>query len=252
MGTVCAIILTKNEARQMSGVIANAKKWADQVLIVDSGSTDETVELARQMGADVIFRDLNGDFAAQRNFALTGTQCDWVLYLDADERLTSPAVEKVRAIKAGPADCQYSFKRENIAFGHHFHHGAFGPDRVTRMFPLHKVTWVGKVHERPECPLPRKDLPEVITHHTYESYSEWWNKAGHYTTIWADDAWEQGRRATLGKAVSHAIAGMIRVYLLQGGFLEGAAGILAALQHGLYTAMKYAKLAEKEQQSRVP
>lgn len=245
MGTLTAIILTKNEEKHLPGVIANAKTWADQILVVDSGSTDRTVPLARELGADVVFRAWDGDFAAQRNFALTAATGDWVFYIDADERLSLPAVARVRAIKAGAPDRQYSLKRENVAFGHHFRRGAFGPDRVTRLFPNRTVTWTGKVHERPECGLPCTALSETMEHHTYDSYAQWWDKAGHYTTIWANDAWERGRRATPAAAALHAFAGMCRVYLLQGGITEGSMGFIAMLQHGLYTAMKYMKLAEK-------
>ena len=108
MGTLTAVILTCNEAKNIRGVIRSAKLVADQVLIVDSGSSDETVALAEKLGAQVIYRAWDQDFAAQRNFALTGVSCDWVLYLDADERLTAAAVEKIKAIKAGPLDHQYS------------------------------------------------------------------------------------------------------------------------------------------------
>lgn len=152
MGTLTAVILTCNEAKNIRGVIRSAKLVADQVLIVDSGSSDETVALAEKLGAQVIYRAWDQDFAAQRNFALTGVSCDWVLYLDADERLTAAAVEKIKAIKAGPLDHQYSLERINIAFGHEFHRGAFGPDRVTRLFPAGQVRWEHKVHERPVCP----------------------------------------------------------------------------------------------------
>ena len=245
MGTLTAVILTCNEAKNIRGVIRSAKLVADQVLIVDSGSSDETVALAEKLGAQVIYRAWDQDFAAQRNFALTGVSCDWVLYLDADERLTAAAVEKIKAIKAGPLDHQYSLERINIAFGHEFHRGAFGPDRVTRLFPAGQVRWEHKVHERPVCPLPLTALTESLRHFTYDSFQQWWDKAGHYTTIWARDAFEQGRRATAAQAAHHALGGMFKVYLLEGGILEGSMGFIATLQHGIYTAMKYMKLVER-------
>ncbi len=247
MGTCSVAILTKNEENHILDAIASAKPCADQILVVDSGSTDHTVPLAREAGADVVYRAWDNDFAAQRNFALQQAKGDWILYLDADERLTPALVRKVQQIKSGPLDAQYSFKRINHAFGHEFHHGAFGPDRVKRLFPRDTVEWVGKVHERPECRLPQKDLPEALLHYTYDSYEQWWNKAGQYTTIWAEDARARGKKATAGAAVGHALGGMLKVYVLQGGFLEGSMGFIATLQHGLYTAMKYMKLVEKQQ-----
>ena len=92
------IILTKNEEKDIEGAIQNARQCADEVLVVDSGSTDRTVELAKKNGARVVFREWDNDFAAQRNFALPQTDADWVLYLDADERMNDQllaAVEKI-------------------------------------------------------------------------------------------------------------------------------------------------------------
>ena len=245
MDTLTVAILTCNEEKHMPDVIASAKQCGDQVLIVDSGSTDRTVELARSLGAQVVYRAWDEDFAAQRNFALTQAKGDWILYLDADERITPEAAAVINTIKKGPKDAQYSLKRINIAFGHEFHKGAFGPDRVTRLFPVSQVRWIGRVHERPEAALPKKDLPEALLHYTYTSFQQWWDKAGHYTTIWAEEAAARGRTCTAGTAAGHALAGMVKVYLLQGGITEGAMGFIATLQHGIYTAMKYMKLAEK-------
>ena len=248
MGTCTVAILTKNEENHILDALASAKPCADQILVVDAGSTDHTVPLAREAGACVVFREWDNDFAAQRNFASQQASWDWILYLDADERMTPDLVREVNQIKAGRMDYQYSFKRINRAFGHQFHFGAFGPDRVKRLFPRDTVKWVGKVHERPECWLPMKELQEALLHHTYDSYQQWWNKAGQYTTLWAEEAYTRGKRATVGAAVRHALGGMLKVYLLQGGFLEGSMGFIATLQHGLYTAVKYMKLMEKQQE----
>ena len=245
MGSITCIILTKNEEKNLPGALQNAASWSDELLVVDSGSDDGTVEIAKKSGASVIYRAWDGDFAAQRNFALTGAHGDWVLYLDADERLTAGAIQKVLAIKKKVPNHHYSFRRENIAFGHHFHHGAFGPDRVVRLFPKTAVHWEGKVHEHAVCSAPLVALSESLDHYTYAAFADWWRKSDQYTTIWADDAYARGKKASYGKAASHALLGMLKVYLLQGGFLEGSMGILATLQHGVYTAMKYAKLAEK-------
>lgn len=245
MSTLTVAILTCNEEKNIPEVVESAKQCGDQILIVDSGSQDRTVETARGLGAQVAYRAWDEDFAAQRNFALTQATGDWILYLDADERLTPEAVAVINRIKNGPKDAQYSLKRINIAFGHEFHKGAFGPDRVTRLFPTSQVQWVGRVHERPECSLRKKDLQEAMKHYTYTSFQQWWDKAGHYTTIWAQEAAARGKTCTAGTAAGHALAGMFKVYILQGGITEGAMGFIATLQHGIYTAMKYMKLAER-------
>ncbi len=244
MKRLAVLILTKNEENNIVDCIKNAQQVADEVVVIDSGSTDRTVALAQECGAKVAFRAWDDDFSAQRNFALTQTKAEWVLYLDADERLTDALVKKIQNIKNEPLDHAYSIKRVNIAFGHEYHHGAFGPDRVSRLFSRTCVSYFGKVHEHPECSVPIVALSEAMQHYTYDSYASWWNKAGHYTTIWAKDAAARGKEATAGKAAGHALLGMFKVYILQGGFLEGSMGVIATLQHGIYTAMKYMKLAE--------
>lgn len=134
----------------------NAKKVAAEVLIVDSGSTDKTVQLAEENGAKVVYRAWDNDFAAQRNFALQHVETEWVLYLDADERMNDElccAVEKAMAAKTQK---QYSIMRKIHAFGFTYKHGIFKPDEVLRLFPVNKVHWENKVHERPVCDLPKE------------------------------------------------------------------------------------------------
>ena len=100
MSRLCVIILTKNEEKDIEGAIQNAWQCADEVLVADSGSTDRTVELAEKSGARVVYRAWDNDFAAQRNFALTQTDADWVLYLDADERMNDQLADAINRIVA--------------------------------------------------------------------------------------------------------------------------------------------------------
>ncbi len=105
MGTLSVIILTKNEEKDIEAAIKNARQCADEVLVVDSGSTDRTAELAEKNGARVVFRAWDNDFAAQRNFALSQTEADWVLYLDADERMNDEIIGAVKkVVSAVPSD----------------------------------------------------------------------------------------------------------------------------------------------------
>ena len=238
------VVLTKNEDKNIVAVVQNAKKVAAEVLIVDSGSTDKTVQLAEENGAKVVYRAWDNDFAAQRNFALQHVKTEWVLYLDADERMTDDlccAVEKAMATKAQK---QYSIMRKIHAFGFTYKHGIFKPDEVLRLFPVNKVHWENKVHERPVCDLPKEKLAGYIEHYTYDSWQQWWDKAGHYTTIWAEDNFAKGKRTSLAACFAHSAYGFLRVYILQLGFIDGWSGLYSSLQHFIYTMMKYLKLYE--------
>lgn len=250
MPTLTVIILTKNEAAQIVPAIRNAQKCQGQVLVVDSGSTDGTQQLAEQADARVVFRAWDDDFAAQRNFALTQTDTDWVLYMDADERMDDKFVQAVQEIVKKNVLVQGAMVRTVVVFGHTYAHGIFAPDQALRLFPRTQVTWVNKVHEHPECACKKIILPGMVLHFTYKDWYQWVVKINDYTTIWAQDNFARGKRATYGGSFGHAVYGFLRAYVLQAGFLDGWAGLSAAVQHGYYTFLKYNKLVELQRTHR--
>ena len=241
---VTVVILTKNEENNIIGVIENAKRITNTVLIIDSGSTDNTVSLAEANGAKVVYREWDNDFSAQRNFALKHVDTEWVLYLDADERLDDELCNSIKKVVSYGQQMQYSIIRKIHAFGFEYKHGIFKPDKVLRLFPTKTVHWENKVHERPICALPKEKLAGFIEHYTYSSWQQWWDKAGEYTTIWAEDSFAKGKTTSLGACLGHSIYGFFRAYIIQLGFIDGWSGLYSSLQHFIYTMMKYLKLYE--------
>ncbi len=241
------VILTKNEEANIAEVIKNSKLVTEHILIVDSGSTDKTVELAKANGAEVVYRAWDNDFSAQRNFALEHIHTDWVLYLDADERLDSDLCIAIKKAISTEPQKQYSIVRKIHAFGMQYKHGIFKPDSVLRLFPSKQVHWENKVHERPVCPLPKAKLAGFIEHYTYNCWQQWWDKAGHYTTIWAEDNFAKGKRTSLAACFAHAFYGLVRAYFLQLGLLDGWSGVYSSILHFCYTMMRYLKLYELQQ-----
>ena len=238
------IILTKNEEKTIRQVIQNAQKCADNVLIVDSGSTDKTVEFAESCRAKVVYRAWDNDFAAQRNFALQHVTTPWVLYLDADEFLDTDLIFAIENVLTKNEEKQYSMLRRIHAFGFKYKHGIFKPDEVIRMFRTDRVRWEGKVHERPICEMPKERLKGYIEHYTYENWQDWWEKAGHYTSIWAEDAYTRNKKSSVGSAFFHAAYGFFRAYIVEVGFIDGWSGLYSSMLHFIYTVMKYLKLNE--------
>lgn len=249
---LAVLILTKNEEANIAAAVQNVRQCGGEVVIVDSGSTDRTAALAEAAGARVAYRAWDHDFSAQRNFALTQTDADWVLYLDADERLNEELIKAIRRVsEQDPRQPgqrkKYSLCRKTVAFGTTFEHGAMLPDHVVRLFPRDAAYWVNKVHERPECSLPEEKLPGYIEHYSYRNWQDWLRKVDLYTDIWAEDAAAKGKRATAADGFLHGATGLGKVLMLRAGFLDGWPGVYMCFCHAFYTMMKYLKLYERQQ-----
>ena len=237
------VILTKNEEKNIVDVIENAKKVSDKVLIVDSGSTDKTVELAEANGAKVVYRAWDNDFAAQRNFALEHVETEWVLYLDADERINDELAEAIKNVAKDSKKAMYRFIRRNSAFGKDFKYGVLGPDSVVRMFPKDKVHWEDKVHERPVGDLPVITLQGFFKHYTYTDFDQYISKMNAYSTIGAQNNKAKNKKVGIIKDfVLRPFFAFFKMYVLKKGFLEGWLGFVLCLNYANYTLNKYVKL----------
>ena len=240
---ITVVILTKNEEKNILDVIENANKVSSEILIIDSGSTDKTVELAEAKGARVLYRAWDNDFAAQRNFALEHVQTEWVLYLDADERINDELAEAIKKAVQAPKKAMYRFVRRNSAFGRDFRYGVLGPDSVLRMFPKKDAKWKGKVHEIPEGDLPIVTLNGFLKHYTYTDFDQYISKMNTYSTIGAQNNKAKNKKVGVIKDfVLRPIFAFIKMYILKKGFLEGWLGLVLCLNYANYTLQKYVKL----------
>lgn len=244
MDSLTIAILTKNEERNIIDVIRNCQRLTDSILVVDSGSIDNTVTLAKANGAKVVYRAWDNDFSAQRNFALEHVDTEWILYLDADERLNEQLCEAIKKVITKNENRQYSIKRKSVAFGKEFNYGVLKPDFVPRLFKTSHVQWVNKVHEKPLCEDKLEVLEGFIKHYTYINWEQWLKKFDQYTSIWAQDAYARGKKVTLYGAFGHAFFGFLQMAFLKKGILDGGMGLAMSCNHFFYTLMKYLKLIE--------
>ena len=237
------VILTKNEEKDIIDAINNAQKLTDKVLIVDSGSTDNTVALAEANGAQIVYRAWDNDFAAQRNFALQHVNTEWILYLDADERMNDELIEDIVNQLCQNKQAQYRIIRRNSAFGRDFKYGVLGPDSVVRLFPKNGVKWEGKVHERPVSEFAEETLKGYLKHYTYASFDEYMEKMNKYASIGAMDRKLRGKKCFVIKdLVLRPAFAFFKMYILKLGILEGWLGFVLCLNYGNYTLNKYTKL----------
>lgn len=250
MPKLAVIILTRNEEENIEAAIASAA-FADEIIVIDSGSTDRTQELAEKMGARFITHPMDEEgFAGQRNFALTQTDADWVFYLDADERITPEAKSEIRQMVTKDEQLAYKIKRVNIVFGQAMKYGEHRPDWCARLFPRQAVQWTGVVHESPQTELPVSQLHFVLHHYTYTDWHRYFEKFNQYTDLMAQRMWEKGKRATFGDILLHPLFAFIRFYFLRLGLLDGKQGLIFALNHYFYTMTKYVKLYYKQREER--
>jgi glycosyltransferase involved in cell wall biosynthesis len=239
---VSVTIITKNEASHIEACIASVA-WADEILVVDSGSTDDTVARAERTGARVVSREWPG-YAAQKNWAATATTHDWILSLDADERVTPELAREIQAVLAAPGSTAgFRIPRVTWHLGRWWRHTDWYPDYQLRLYDRRRASWKPKkVHESVAADGPTVDLKHDLQHFAYRDISHHAQTMAKYTTLAAEEMYEAGRRAGLVRLMVHPLAAFFRNYFLKGGILEGVPGLVVSAMNAQYVFLKFAKL----------
>ena len=235
------LILTYNEEKNIADCISSAL-FADEIIVVDSGSDDQTIPIAEGLGAKVFVHPMTEGFGAQRNFALEQTQADWVFFLDADERITPDLADEICQIVNNNEQYAYNVLRINVLFGQVVKHGGHAPDYTLRFYPRTAIKWDGKVHDHPTVSLPVKKLTNHMMHYTYSDWEKYFSKFNQYTTLMAEQMYAKGKRARFSDLIVRPWVGFIKFYLLKSGWREGKLGFCLAVLHAFYTMVKYIKL----------
>lgn len=244
MTRLAVTVIARNEERDLPDCLRSVS-FADDVLVVDSGSTDRTREIAREMGARVIENPWPG-YAAQKRFAMEKTQGDWVLNLDADERVSLPLRDAIATAITREAVDGYLIRFQTSMFGRRVRFGGLGCERHLRLFRKAKASYPEVcVHEGVVIDGAIAQLEEPILHDPYASLEEYFEKFNHYTSQMALERFKAGRRFSAFSALRWPW-GFFRRYVLQLGFLDGYAGFLNASLSGLYDFVKYAKIHDLE------
>ncbi len=249
-------IVTLNEEENLARTLASVS-WAQEIIVVDSGSTDRTVEIARSFGARVFEREWPG-FAAQKNFAIAQCQGAWILSLDADEELTPELQIQIRALlPSNPPTDAYYLRRRNLFLGKWIRRGGFYPDPKLRLFRRAAASFdaTPKFEERPVHETITFDgaadtLDYDIIHHAYPTLSTYIEHMDRYSNLGADILVERGRtsRSAFSFLLNVFLIPQITFnwnYFIRFGFLDGREGLLLHLYHATYASWKYAKAWEK-------
>jgi glycosyltransferase involved in cell wall biosynthesis len=244
---ISAVLITLNEERRLPRALESLA-IADEILVVDSGSTDRTREVAERHGARVISHPWEG-YARQKNFAAAQAKFPWVLSMDADEVVTPELAAELKQIKeSGPGEAA-GFRMPRLAWyrGRWIRHSGWYPDPKLRLYDRRRGRWVGDyVHERVEVDGTVRDLRGDLQHFTCDSLAEHFRTTDRYTTLAAQEAYALGGRWILPRAISLMLAGpswkFLETYFLSQGFRDGIPGLVIAAMAGYYVFQKYAKL----------
>ena len=258
--TLSVAMITKNEGANLDRTLASVR-WADEIVVVDSGSTDDTEPIARKAGAKFFIEDWKG-FASQKNSAIAKCTSDWILSLDADEEISPELAAEIRAILDGEAaPSVLLLPRRNHFLGRWIKHGGYYPDLKLRLFPRGTCVFDERsVHEtmRPvgdNVALEQQTLRGDILHHCYPTLEDYIEHMNRYSSLGAESAIASGKSSSGLAAfkinvVWNPAATFLYNYIFRLGFLDGREGLLMHLYHSAYISWKYAKAWDRARKTK--
>ncbi len=244
MPALSVTIITLNEAARI-GAALDSVAFADDVIVVDAGSTDETAAIVRARGVRLETREWTG-WVDQKNFAATLASHDWILSIDADERVPPALGAEIRSLLASEPPCRgYRVPRVTFHLGRWIRTTDFYPDFQTRLYDRRAARWRGRyVHESVDVDGGTGQLTNELEHYSYRDLRDHLDRINHYTTLAARQMHENGRRAGPLHLLVHPPAAFLRNYVLRRGFLDGTAGLTLSAVNAYSVFLKFAKLWE--------
>jgi glycosyltransferase involved in cell wall biosynthesis len=241
-------VITRNEAANIAAALESVS-WADETVVVDSHSTDDTVSIARRLATRVEVREWPG-YSAQKNFAADLASHDWILSIDADERVTPALASEIRQVLGtAPTFNGYRIPRVAWYLGRWIRSTDWYPDYQLRLYNRRGARWnERRVHESVAVDGPVGQLQREIEHYPYRDISHHLRTIDRYTTLAAQDQLAAGRRASAWRTFFYPRFAFLRNYILRGGFRDGSVGLVVSLLNSYYVFLKLAKLWELERQ----
>ena len=252
--SLSVVLITKNEAANLPRTLASVA-WAQEIVVLDSGSTDTTLEIARAAGARVFTEPWRG-FGAQKNAAIAHATGDWILSLDADEEVSPALAHEIQALlRNEPPHAAYRIPRLNHFLGQPLRHGGYWPDPKLRLFRRGAARFEERpVHESMQAQVPVGQLSGHLVHRCYPTMAEYIEHMNRYSSAGAQMLVASGRAGRtwswlVWNAVLNPAATFLYNYIFRLGFLDGRAGLLQHLNHSVYIHWKYAKAWEQARAS---
>jgi glycosyltransferase involved in cell wall biosynthesis len=247
---ISVLLPTRNEERNLAACLERVR-WADEVVVVDSESTDRTREIAAAHGARVLVRAFD-DYSTQKNWALPQLRHDWVLWLDADERVDDALAAAIAALPGQPPADGYRLARVNHFLGRRIDHAGWGGETVLRLFRREGARFEGAIHESVQGPRNVASLAGALLHHPYRDFADCQDKMWRYARANARKSWSRGRRSGPLGMLLRPPGRFLRMYLLQGGFLDGGEGLALCGLAAAQVFLKYALLWDAGRRGEAP
>ncbi len=242
---ISAIIITRNEEHYIADCCRSVD-FCDQCIVIDDESSDATRMIAKKMGATVYIRAMKDDYAAQQNFAISKATGDWLLFIDADERLPSALQQEILTVTQNcEAPKSYAIRRLNHFAGKKVLHGPLRPDWVVRLTPRKGAHFIGRVHQQLKTPYPVSQLTQPMLHFTYPNWQIYYQKNRRYARLSAEKFIEQQRKGHFFIDLGlKPVWAFINMYFVRRGFLDGYLGFALAANFAAYTLEKYTRFHE--------
>lgn len=235
-----AIVLTKNEAKNIADCLASLG-WVDELIIIDDYSKDATVTLAKKAGAKIYRRKLNNNFASQRNFGLKKARGEWVLFVDADERVSQKLKEEIKKAIQNPRYQGYYLRRLDYLWGQPLRHGEPGHIWLLRLAKKNAGCWQRQVHEVWQIKGPTAKLKKPLIHYPHQNLSEFIDHLNFHSTLHSQALQKEGKNYSIIKLIFLPIIKFFQNYFFRLGFLDKMPGLIAALMMSWHSFLSQAK-----------
>lgn len=238
---ISAIILAKNEEKNIQDCILGLS-FCNEIIVIDDNSKDSTVEIAKKLGAKVISHDLNNNFSAQRNFAMTKAKNPWIIFIDADERVTPELKQEIIQKTLTPIAEAYYVHRIDFMWGKLLKHGEVGSVYILRLARKDAGAWIGAVHENWITDGKTSELKNPLLHYPHVDTEEFLSEINQYSSIRANELHKQKMQVSYWDIIAYPSGKFIQNYFLRFGFLDGAPGFVLAMLMSFHSFLVRAKL----------
>ena len=239
---ISAIVLAKNEEKNIKECLKSVA-FCDEVLVIDDNSQDSTREIAKEMGAKVFVHALKGNFSAQRNFALEKARGEWVLFIDADERVSEALASEIFNFQFSISNFNgFYLKRKDVMWGRELRHGEVGNVRLLRLARKGSGTWKRRVHEYWDVKGKIEELKNPLFHYPHQTLSEFIQDIDFYSTLHAQQKKDDNEHSSIVKIILWPAAKFARNWIIRGGFLDGIQGLVHASLMSFHSFLSWSKL----------